>query len=456
MITFQEFLEEKDRDINSFIRRALSDHANDPMVQTAIIADEYNHQRNRTVMNYAKWLYDMNGMKIQDTVSSTNRIACNYFRRLNVQRNTYLLGNGVSFADNRTKEKLGSTFDSAVKNIAYKSLIHGVSFGFWNNTKLINFTIHEFIPFWNEETSALSAGIRFWQLSDDKPMNVTVYEADGYTDYIEMDNVFVQKADKRAYKTIVQHTDFGGDEVVGTENYSDLPIKAMWGSELHQSTLIGLRPNIDAYDLIKSGFANDLDDCAEIYWLISNASGMDEVDMTQFRDRLKLQHIAKVDRDQAVTPYTQEVPSTSRETLLNRIKADIYEDFGALDVHTVAAGATNDHIDAAYQPMDEEADDFEFQVTEFIKQILELIGIEDEPVYKRNRISNQMEQVQMLIMEAPYLDEETIISKLPNITVDEVEAIMKRKSAEDLDRFRDVPEEDEEESVPAEEGAENG
>lgn len=456
MITFQEFLDEKDRDINSFIRRALSDHASDPMVKTAVLADEYNHQQNRTVMNYAKWLYDMNGMKVQDTVSSTNRIASNFFRRLNVQRNTYLLGNGVLFVDKGTKKKLGGSFDKAVKNIAYKALIHGVSFGFWNNNKLINFTIHEFIPFWNEETSALSAGIRFWQLSDNKPMNVTIYEADGYTDYIEIDNVFVQKADKRAYKTIVQHTEFGGDEVVGTENYSDLPIKAMWGSELHQSTLIGLRPNIDAYDLIKSGFANDLDDCAEIYWLISNASGMDEIDMTQFRDRLKLQHIAKVDRDQAVTPYTQEVPSGSRETLLNRIKADIYEDFGALDVHTVAAGATNDHIDAAYQPMDEEADDFEFQVTEFIKQILSLIGIEDEPKYKRNRISNQYEQVQMLVMEAPYLDEETILSKLPNITVDEVNEIIKRKTAEDIDRFGSDSEEDEEESEDEEEAAKNG
>lgn len=456
MITFQEFLEEKDRDINSFIRRALSDHANDPMVQTAIIADEYNHQRNRTVMNYAKWLYDMNGAKVQDTVSSTNRIASNFFRRLNVQRNTYLLGNGISFADTGTKKKLGSTFDSAVKNIAYKALIHGVSFGFWNNNRLINFTIHEFIPFWNEETSALSAGIRFWQLSDNKPMNVTVYEADGYTDYVEVDNVFVQKADKRAYKTIVQHTDFGGDEVVGTENYSDLPIKAMWGSELHQSTLIGLRPNIDAYDLIKSGFANDLSDCAEIYWLISNASAMDEVDMNQFRDRLKLQHIAKVDRDQTVTPYTQEIPSGSRETLLNRIKADLYEDFGGLDVHTVSAGATNDHIDAAYQPVDEEADDFEFQVTEFIKQILDLNGIDDEPVYKRNRISNQMEQVQMLIMEAPYLDEETILTKLPNVTVDEVEKIIQRKDAEDMERFAGDLNENEEQSAEEENAAQNG
>ena len=440
MLTFQDFIEEKDRDINGFIRKALNDHDADPMVRTAVIADEYNHQQNRTVMNYAKWLYNMNGTKVQDTVSATNRIASNFFRRLNVQRNTYLLGNGVSFANSATKKKLGSSFDSAVKAIAYKALIHGVSFGFWNNNKLLNFTIHEFIPFWNEETSALSAGIRFWQLSPDKPMNVTVYEADGYTDFIEIEKRFIPKGDKRAYKTIVNHTDFGGDEVIGVENYSDLPIKAMWGSELHQSSLIGLRPNIDAYDLIKSGFANDLDECAEIYWLIGNASGMDDVDMTQFRDRLKLQHIGKVDQDQTVTPYTQEIPYSARETLLNRIKADLYEDFGGLDVHTVAAGATNDHIDAAYQPLDEEADDFEFQVTEFIKQILDLVGIDDEPVYKRNRISNQMEQVQMLVMEAPYLDEQTVLSKL----------------AEDRDRFAGDSEEDDEESENSEEGAENG
>ena len=456
MLTFQDFIEEKDKDINGFIRKALNDHDADPMVRTAVIADEYNHQQNRTVMNYAKWLYNMNGTKVQDTVSATNRIASNFFRRLNVQRNTYLLGNGVSFANSATKKKLGSSFDSAVKAIAYKALIHGVSFGFWNNNKLLNFTIHEFIPFWNEETSALSAGIRFWQLSPDKPMNVTVYEADGYTDFIEIEKRFVSKGDKRAYKTIVNHTDFGGDEVIGVENYSDLPIKAMWGSELHQSSLIGLRPNIDAYDLIKSGFANDLDECAEIYWLIGNASGMDDVDMTQFRDRLKLQHIGKVDQDQTVTPYTQEIPYSARETLLNRIKADLYEDFGGLDVHTVAAGATNDHIDAAYQPLDEEADDFEFQVTEFIKQILDLVGIEDEPVYKRNRISNQMEQVQMLVMEAPYLDEQTVLSKLPNVTVDEVNEIIKRKDSEDMDRFAGDSEEDEEESANSEEGAENG
>ena len=104
-------------------------------------------------------------------------------------------------------------------------------------------------------------------------------------------------------------------------------------------------------------------------------------------------------------------------------------------MHTVAAGATNDHIDAAYQPLDEEADDYEYQCTDCIQQILGLQGIEDDPIYKRNRISNHMEQVQMLMMEAPYLDEETILNKLPNVTVDEVKEIMKRKDSEDMDRF---------------------
>ena len=104
-------------------------------------------------------------------------------------------------------------------------------------------------------------------------------------------------------------------------------------------------------------------------------------------------------------------------------------------MHTVAAGATNDHIDAAYQPLDEEADDFEYQIIKFVQQVLALIGIEDTPVFKRNRISNQMEQVQMVTMEAQYLDDETILGKLPNVSVDEIPDIMRRRGVESMTRF---------------------
>ena len=116
----------------------------------------------------------------------------------------------------------------------------------------------------------------------------------------------------------------------------------------------------------------------------------------------------------------------------------MYEGFGALDVHQLSAGSTNDHIDAAYQPLDEEADDLEFQVIEFVQQLGALFGIGEDkctPQFKRNRISNQSEQVAMIVQEAAWLDEETIIKKLPNVTPDEIEEIMKRKSVEDIDRF---------------------
>jgi hypothetical protein len=109
-----------------------------------------------------------------------------------------------------------------------------------------------------------------------------------------------------------------------------------------------------------------------------------------------------------VTPYTHEIPTQARENFLNNIRSGLYEDFGVLDVHAVAAGATNDHIDASYQPMDEEADDFEYQVIQFIQQILSLMGVEDVPQFKRNRISNQKEQSEMIIMAAQYLDDKTV------------------------------------------------
>ena len=49
----------------------------------------------------------------------------------------------------------------------------------------------------------------------------------------------------------------------------------------------------------------------------------------------------------------------------------------------------------------------------------------------------------MVVMEAPYLDDETILKKLPNITPDEVAAILSAKDTASQSRFvrSDSPEE---------------
>ena len=80
------------------------------------------------------------------------------------------------------------------------------------------------------------------------------------------------------------------------------------------------------------------------------------------------------------------------------------------------------------------------------------MGVEDTPVFKRNRISNQMEQTQMVVMEAQYLDDETVLQKLPNITVDEIPGILQRKGLENQNRFDlDIPDDEKDENEETQE-----
>lgn len=461
LYTYQDFIAESD--IVRSVTSAITNHLNSDMYKVALSADEYDHQRNETILNYVRLIFTATGTPVEDFTASNNKLCSNFFHRLNTQRCTYLLGNGVSFSDHNetttnedgsqtttdtTKDKLGKKFDTRLKKLGYASLIHGLAFGFWDVDVLHVFPITEFVPLWDEYTGELKAGIRFWRLDPNKPMIAVLYEEDGYTKFKSKSKSLVGidleiDGDKKPYKTIVSVTQADGEEIVGEENYGSLPIVPMWGSSLHQSTLVGLREKIDSFDLIRSGFANDLTDCAQIYWILENCGGMSDTELARFRDRLKINHIAVVDTDNSkATPYTQDIPYQARNAYLAEIRSGIYEDFGGLDVHAVAAGATNDHIDAAYQPMDEEADDFEYQVGEFIDQLLKIIGIEDTPVFKRNRISNEKEQTDMILSAADYLDEETILNKLPFITVDEVSAILAKKHAESASMFAaNTPEE---------------
>lgn len=433
MITYQDYLKQNG-DIAAFLSRLIADHNGSAMVRTALDADLYDRRRNRTINEYVRRMYTLSGIAVQDYTASNNKLASNFFNRLNTQRATYSLGNGVTFATDGLKERLGLDFDTRLAEAGRFALIHGVSFVFFNVDRIHVFPLTEFAPLWDEETGALRAGVRYWRVDPAKPLQAVFYEEDGFTVYRAESGGALKIAEgKRPYRQIVRTVPADSvPEVVGGGNYGSLPVVPLWGSRLHQSTLIGMQEQIDSYDLICSGFANDLTDCAQIYWLLENYGGMTDADVAKFRDRLKFQHIAVADTDNGrVTPYTQEIPSAARSAYLDMIRSRIYEDFGALDVVSFSAGQkTATEIQAAYQPLDEQADDFEYQVIDAVQAILRLIGIEDTPVFKRNRITNPTEQVQMVMMEADVLDAETLLKKLPNITADEVPGILAKKDAE--------------------------
>lgn len=429
----------------AFVLEAIDAHAHGPLCRTALDADEYDHQRNTTINRYVQTIFTLTGSPVEDFTASNAKVASNFFNRLNIQRCMYSLGNGVSFAsgDDATREALGPTFDHDLRDWAYAALIHGVAFGYWSGSRLYTFEVTEFVPLWDEVTGALRGGIRFWRLDADRPMTVTLYTEQGYMSWVAEDTGSGRRLrivqDLAPYRTQVATFPDGTQEVVGEGNWDgSLPIVAMWGSRLHQSTLVGMRQAIDSYDLIQSGFANDLTDVSQIYWIVENCGGMSDEDLARFRDRLKVLHIANADTDNGgkVTPYSQEIPYQARQAYLEGIERRIYRDFGGLDVSALSAGSkTATEIEAAYQPLDENASDFEYQVSVAVQRLLALIGIDDSPEFKRQRVTNQLEQVQVVAQEAQWLDRETVLRKLPNVSPDEVAEILARSDGDDAERF---------------------
>lgn len=452
-MTYQDFIN-KGGNTPEVVLQIVNDWKTSETYRMAREADEYDKRRNPFIRSYVKKILSLTGEPLLDFTASNNRISSNFFRRLNIQRCTYSLGNGVSFAKDGVKDKFAKDFDTTLKKAGYFALIHGVSF-IYTGDKQYLFKATEFAPLWDEYTGELRAGVKFWQLAHDKPLTAVLYEEDGYTKYQQNKEGSAMKVlePKKSYKTKIYDSTAFGQEVAGYDNWGGkLPVVPFFGSDLKQSTLVGMKEEIDCFDLVRSGFANDLSDVAEIYWLVENYGGMRDEDLARFRDRIKLNHIANVDTSQGgkVSPYQQEIPYQARKVFLDDTRSRIYENFGALDVHTVAAGATNDHIDAAYQPMDENADDFEYQVIECVQKIGLLLGIDEgdaTPIFKRNRISNQKEQVDIISTESQWLDHETILKKLPNISVDEIETILENTAKEAMDRFTEPQEEIEETEV---------
>ena len=446
MKTYQDFLEvaeKSDRERMEFVLSAINNHKDSDSYKRAVIAKEYDAHRNVTIANFQKLLYTLSGKVIPDNYSPNYKLRSNFFANFITQETQYLLGNGVTLKKEENKAKLGAGFDTRLQDAAHDALVGGVSYGFWNLDHLEVFDVTEFVPLLDEENGALRSGIRFWQVCTSKPLRATLFEPDGFTQYIRRSGEEMMILEpKRGYVAVEATSEIDGTELLAYQNYPGFPIIPMYGNRAKQSELVGQREAIDCYDLIKSGFANTVDDASVIYWTISNAGGMDEIGMARFKESMRRIGVGLVDDDGAkAEAHTLTIPVEAREALLSRISDDLYRDFQMLDVTKLQGGQkTATEITAAYQPMDNKVDQFEYCVIDFLQALFKIVGIEDDPSFTRSKVINQLEQTQMVLLAANYLDDETILNKLPWLTQEEVAEILKRKAAEDIERSFEPPE----------------
>lgn len=430
--------------LGGFLRSAVKEHQGSKAYKDAVDGMAYYNKHNITIEKFQKFLFTLSGNKTPDIWSSDYRLKTLMFRRLVLQEVGYICANGVSMDE---KEKLGTDFDNKLQQAAKLALAQGVAYGYWNLDHLEVFSFADtpgnpgFVPLLDEKTSELMAGIRYWfrETGNKTLFRATLYELDGVSEWAaEGSDDATMITAKRAYILKELRNDLGVVDVCD-ENYTRLPIATLYGNDIHESELVGLRGSIDCYDFIKSGFANQIDDTSGVYWILKNTGAMDDKDLAQFVQRMKSVKATMVDGSDgtAAEAHTLDVPVEARKTMLDILRRDLFEDAQMLDVSALSAvEKTTTEILAAYQSQDNKCADFEYFLIDFIRQICAVAGIDDpEPAFTWNKVVNQAEITNMVISAAEFLDDETTLRHLPWLLPEEVPEILKRRDEADLKRM---------------------
>ena len=430
MKTYQDFLNTHESLYGEFCKATIDDFQKSLDYRRALAGETYYAKHNSTIEHFQKILYSVSGTPTEDPFGANYKLKTLFFRRLVIQMTQYILGNGIELKDPKHKEKLGKSFDAQLAKATKHAQAAGRSFLFWNLDHIEVFcyvptkTEPGFCPLHDEQNGLLMGGIRFYTTTKEDSLiwHYTLYTPEGYAEYTE-DDKGIAGGEWHTYKTVRTITAADGVlEEIGS-NYPTLPIVPLYASDTRESELVGLQESIDCFDLIKSGFANQIDDASVFYWVVRNAGGMDDPDLARLVQRLKTVHAAAVGDDQSVEAHTLNIPHEARTKMLEILREDIYADFGALDMRTLsAAQKTTQEIQAAYQSQDNRAADLEYEILTALDKILALAGMpEEEVTLTWQKVANLTEQTNMILAAAPFLPEELTIRKLPFLTPEEVE-----------------------------------
>lgn len=454
MITLQDLRAVGDTDAArmEFILNSIMKHRASTEFSEAKIANDYYNGENTTINKYEKIIFDCEGKAHADMWTANHKIASHFYPTIVDHAVSYLLGNGVMFKSTRTKEKFSRSFDLDMIDAAVKAQNGGISFifpelqpyreGGKEVYQLRVFDILSFVPIYDDETGALCAGIRFWQLDkDDAPLRATFYELDGYTECIQDssgEEMRIMK-EKRPYKIKVTSSVADGTIITPAEPFPNFPIIPLKNNDKMNTTLHGKRNTVDALDLSESNMVNNVDEGNLIYWVLKNYAGMDDIDDAKFLQRIKTAHMVHIEgMDADAQPHKIEAPFEGTEATISMLKHQLYEDFQAFDVSSVQAGnQTATAIKANFFNLDLKTDKFEAQVTRTILDILKLVGVDDEPSYTRNKLVNSQEEIQSVLLAGDYLDDEYVTKKILNILgdADQFDEIMARKAEQAIGRI---------------------
>jgi SPP1 family phage portal protein len=250
------------------------------------------------------------------------------------------------------------------------------------------------------------------------------------------------------------------------QSWGRLPFVPIYNNSQGTSDLRPIKPLLDAYDKVFSGWANDLDDIKQLilvlkgYNGLSNATKSGLTELEYFLQTLYTYGAIPVSDNGGVDNLKNEIPVDARERFLKICKEAIFEIGRMVETSKLVGGdITNVAIKSHYAGLDMKANAMITLLHESLEEIMYFVvswmNRRDKTDYdykdirftfNKTMLFNELEQTTKMSMVADRISEKTFLENLPFIDdadeeIARIEADKKRKTDDNMVRLDNIPDE---------------
>ena len=202
----------------------------------------------------------------------------------------------------------------------------------------------------------------------------------------------------------------------------EVPFIPFRNNNMHTNDLKNIKPLIDVYDKVYSGFINDLDDIQQLIFVLSGYGG---TDLNSFLTDLKKYKTIRIDDDDnsnsGVSTLNIEIPIEARNSVLEATRKAIFEQGQGFDPQPENFGnQSGEALKFMYALLEMKAGmtetEFQLGFARLVRAICHYAGIECKRIvqtWTRTGIKNDTEQAQICRDSVGIVSRKTILKNHP-------------------------------------------
>lgn len=200
-------------------------------------------------------------------------------------------------------------------------------------------------------------------------------------------------------------------------------------------------------DILNSGFANNIEDFTELYWIVKNGAGLTTDELEDFVASINMTKkvILEGDNTNSLDVETKQIdiPVEARRTFTEELKNELIDESGIIDTAQLTGSSlTTTAIKAATMKLRQRVSDFEWFVYSACKSILKLyneynnLNNEYEIDFIKLLVDNDTEIVSNAVMVKDSISQRSYLNLLKRANIiDNVDEEIKEMEREQKDKY---------------------